>query len=172
MNTETPLIHVRPAKLADAGVLCDLLNEIIRIGGTTAFETPLTVAEFTKCFLSGPNFISCFVAEEKSGLLLGFQALERHVELPDNWGDIATYARPKPKIRGVGAALFAATKVKARESQLSAINATIRADNTSGLAYYKKMGFEDYKITEAVPLRDGTPVDRVSKRFPCANPGS
>ena len=168
MNTET-LIHVRPAKLTDAGVLCDLLNEIIRIGGTTAYEIPMTVDEFIECFLSGPNFVSCFVAEdEKSGLLLGL----RHVELPDDWVDIATYARPEPKIPGVGAALFAATKVKARELHLSAINTTIRADNTGGLAFYKKMGFEDYKITEAVPLRDGTPVDRGSKRFPCANPGS
>jgi RimJ/RimL family protein N-acetyltransferase len=166
MDTETLLIHVRPAELADAKVLCDLLNVIIRIGGTTAFEIPLTVDEFTEYFLSGPYFISCFVAEdEKSGFLLGFQALGRHVELPDDWGDIASYARPEPKIAGVGTALFAATKVKACESALSAINATIRADNAGGLAFYKKMGFEDYKITKAVRLRDGTPVDRVSKRY-------
>jgi ribosomal protein S18 acetylase RimI-like enzyme len=164
MNTET-LIHVRPAKLTDAGVLCDLLNEIIRIGGTTAYEIPMTVDEFIECFLSGPNFVSCFVAEdEKSGLLLGFQTLERHVELPDE-GNIATYARPEPKIPGVGTALFAATRVKAYGSALSAINATIRADNAAGLAFYKKMGFEDNKITKAVPLEDGTPVDRVSKRY-------
>ena len=115
---------------------------IIRLGGTTAFETPLTVDEFTKCFLSGPNFINCFVAEDdKSGLLLGL----RHVELPDDWVDIATYARPEPKIPGVGAALFAATKVKARELQLSAINTTIRADITGGLASIRRW---DLRITK------------------------
>jgi hypothetical protein len=45
------------------------------------------------------------------------------------------------------------------------INATIRADNTGGLAYYAKMGFETYGITKDVPLLDGTPVDRINKRF-------
>jgi hypothetical protein len=46
-----------------------------------------------------------------------------------------------------------------------AINATIRADNVGGLAFYSRLGFTDHGISRAVPLRDGTPVDRVSKRF-------
>ena len=46
-----------------------------------------------------------------------------------------------------------------------AINATIRADNAGGLAFYTKQGFVDYGVTPAVPLADGTPVDRVHKRF-------
>ena len=41
-----PAIHVRTAKRADARALCALLNEIIGIGGTTAFETPPTIAAF------------------------------------------------------------------------------------------------------------------------------
>jgi len=68
-------------------------------------------------------------------------------------------------MRGVGTALFAATVVRAREVGLTAINATIRADNKGGLAFYTKMGFETYGIARGVPLRDGTPIDRVSKRY-------
>jgi hypothetical protein len=42
---------------------------------------------------------------------------------------------------------------------------TIRADNIGGLAFYSALGFEDNGIHRAVPLRDGTPIDRVSKRY-------
>jgi hypothetical protein len=46
-----------------------------------------------------------------------------------------------------------------------AVNATIRADNHSGLPYYEKMGFTTYKIVEAAPLKNGTPVDRICKKY-------
>jgi L-amino acid N-acyltransferase YncA len=67
--------------------------------------------------------------------------------------------------RGTGAALFAATRDEARRQGRRAINAAIRADNTGGLAFYGRMGFEDYQIARGVPLKDGTPVDRVRRRY-------
>jgi ribosomal protein S18 acetylase RimI-like enzyme len=45
------------------------------------------------------------------------------------------------------------------------IDATIRADNTGGLAFYSRQGFVDYDRLVGVPLEDGTPVDRLRKRF-------
>ena len=157
--------QIRAASLADVSPLTALLNKIIESGGTTALETPLSHTEFAAHFLLGPQVLSCFVAEDDaSKTLLGFQSLERHRDLPEDWGDIATFAQPTSKQRGVGTALFAATIVRARELGLVAINATIRADNRGGLAFYEKMGFTTYRVLEAVPLRDGTPVDRISKR--------
>jgi len=73
------------------------------------------------------------------------------------------------KIRGVGSALFPVTRVAAEELGLKFINATIRADNVSGLAYYAKMGFETYDRLVQIPLLDGTPVDRIKKRFRIAS---
>jgi L-amino acid N-acyltransferase YncA len=157
---------VRPARPEDAPALCKLLNEIIRIGGTTAHETPFEVAGFAEQFLHGPGCLGCLLAEEAAGgPPLGFQALERHGGLPEGWADIATFARPEPKVPGVGRALFAATVERARALGLMAINAMIRADNAGGLAYYARMGFEQYAVARAVPLADGTPVDRLSKRY-------
>ena len=40
-----------------------------------------------------------------------------------------------------------------------------RADNTPGLGYYGKMGIKEVDRLIAVPLSDGTPVDRVIRRF-------
>jgi hypothetical protein len=38
-------------------------------------------------------------------------------------------------------------------------------DNRVGLAFYEKMGFRTYETLRRVPLRDGTPVDRILKRY-------
>ena len=48
---------------------------------------------------------------------------------------------------------------------LTSINACIRADNVGGLAFYSKQGFQDHSVDKDVPLKDGTRVDRVNKRF-------
>ncbi|MDR7146271.1 L-amino acid N-acyltransferase YncA [Rhizobium sp. BE258] len=157
-------ISIRKAIADDAGELTGLLNEIIAAGGTTAIEVALSPAEFREWFIDGPSVFACHVAETDNGLA-GFQEISRYGDLPDGWADIGTFSRKHPKIPGVGTALFAATLAAARSLDMEFINATIRADNTGGLAYYAKMGFETYGITKDAPLLDGTPVDRINKRF-------
>lgn len=155
---------IRPVAAADAAELAELLNAIIARGGTTAWETPFTPDHLRDAYLIGPTVHCCFVADG-DGVLLGFQTLGTQGFLPPEIGDIATFARVGGTQAGVGTALFAATKARARELGLAAINATIRADNTGGLAFYSRMGFIDHEVVPAVPLKDGTPVDRIRKRF-------
>jgi L-amino acid N-acyltransferase YncA len=157
-------MHIRKAGPADAEEQCGLLNELIRAGGTTALETPLSATEFADWFIDGEFALVCHVAEHDQSLV-GFQSLSLYGDPPKGYADIATFARMNSKIRGVGGALFPATKAAAEELGLDFINATIRADNVSGLAYYTKMGFETYDRLVQVPLLDGTPVDRIKKRF-------
>ena len=158
-------IFVRPATHDDAHALSELLNGIIAVGGSTAIEKSLSSAEFQDYFLQGEEFLNCFVAVDEDGNAAGFQYLGRKQKLANNWADIATFARLNSKIRGVGSALFKATHAWAKANEFIAINATIRADNVSGLAYYQKIGFRDYAVTKDVALQDGTLVDRVSKRI-------
>jgi L-amino acid N-acyltransferase YncA len=159
-------IEVRDAARGDAPELADLLNAIIAQGGTTALEDPFTPERLAETYLAGPTVHCCFVAvDRESGRLEGFQTLGRYPGLAEDIGDIGTFARIDGKQRGVGSALFAATRERARRLGLSAINATIRADNLGGLAFYEKQGFEDHSVTPAAPLKDGRPVDRVNKRF-------
>ena len=166
MSASETKIRIRPAMASDAAPLCAILNAIIEIGGTTAFEIPLNAERFGDYFLDGDGFLACLVAEDlASGAPLGFQSLSRDPDLPENWADIATFAQRAPRIPGVGTALFAQTRIEARALALTAINAVIRADNRGGLAYYDRMGFTTYRIAEAIPLRDGTPVDRIFKRY-------
>ncbi|NZD63707.1 GNAT family N-acetyltransferase [Rhizobium sp. WYCCWR 11290] len=157
-------MHIRRAVSADAEELSSLLNEIIIAGGTTALETPLSAAEFADWFIDGEFPLACHVAEHDRSLV-GFQSLSLYGDPPKGVADIATFARLNPRTPGVGSALFPATRAAAEELGLEFINATIRADNVSGLGYYTKMGFETYDRLVQVPLQDGTPVDRIKKRF-------
>ncbi len=159
-------IEIRPAKREDAPALAELLNAIIARGGTTALEQPYRADRLADAYLVGRDVICCFVAVDmETGTPEGFQTLGRLPSLPDGWGDIGAFARVGGTQRGIGTALFAATREEARGRGLQGINATIRADNTGGLAFYGRMGFEDHDISRGVPLRDGTPVDRVNKRY-------
>lgn len=158
-------LSVRQATAEDAVPLCRILNDIIAIGGTTALESPLSVVELNDHYISGPDCFVCFLAETPRGEALGFQTLVASTELPKGWADIGTFTKRVPRVPGVGTQLFEYTKSAARALGLSAINATIRADNRGGLAYYEKMGFEPKSISRGVSLADGTPVDRISKVY-------
>ena len=159
-------IAVRRAERRDAPELADLLNVIIARGGTTALQDPYRAEDLARAYLVGPDVICCFVAvDPETETLLGFQTLGPDPALPDGWGDIGTFARVGGTQRGVGSALFAATREEACRQGLKGINATIRADNAGGLAFYGSMGFQDHAVARDVPLKDGTPVDRISKRY-------
>ena len=163
------MLTVRPVDVDDAAELAELLNEVIAAGGTTALEVPFTPEGLDEAYLTGPTVHCCFVAEDEDGELLGFQTLGRHPGLPDDVGDIATFAAVGATRRGIGSELLEATGPRAVELGIKAINATIRSDNVGGLAFYAGQGFEDHGVTEGVPLRDGTPVDRVHKRLALAS---
>ena len=160
-------VEVRPATSADALELAELLNGIIARGGTTALEEAFTPERLDETYLTGPDVLSCVVAVDPgSGRLEGFQTLIREAHLPEDIGDIGTFSRVGGTQRGIGSALFAATRDRARALGLAAMNAEIRADNLGGLAFYSKVGFQDYDVNRAIPLSDGTPVDRINKRYP------
>ncbi len=165
MSSSSAQILIRPFHPTDVDALLELLNEIVRAGATTALETPLSATDFCSYFTNSDNHLFCQVAEDDDGFLLGFQSLQRHPKLPPDWADIATYARRNPITPGVGTALFRETRRQAILAGIPVINATIRADNIGGLTYYSRMGFEDYSTEQAIPLKDGTPIDRILKKY-------
>ncbi|MEM6664351.1 MAG: GNAT family N-acetyltransferase, partial [Pseudomonadota bacterium] len=148
--------------------MTEIVNEIVRIGGTTAREVELSVDECRAHYIAGPEAICCHVAIAPAGQIIGFQAVGYHPDLPRAIGDIGTYARQTPKIPGVGRALFPATVAAAKDHGLTELNAVIRADNVSGLRYYASIGFVDREVLKAIQLLDGTSVERVMRRYALA----
>jgi len=163
------MIEVRQAVPSDAAEMVHLLNEIIRIGGTTAQQSLFDEDRMLHHYLAPPNNVACHVALEGK-TLLGFQALEWSVadqdgkfDRPADWAYIASFVKDGQQGKGIGFKLFDATKEVAVKQGVKAIDATIRADNAPGLAYYEKMGFREDSRLFQVPLRDGTKVDRIRK---------
>ena len=164
-------IEIRTAVATDGASLAELLNEIVDIGGTTAFMAPFDAETIRSTFIASELGISCVVAES-TGELLGFQTLEwsdpSYVgpePLPLDWAVISTFVRNGHGRKGIGHLLFDATVARARQAGVSVINATIRADNASGLGFYATIGFVDFMSLKDVPLADDSKVDRVRKRF-------
>ena len=156
-------LHIRKAGMLDARALAELLNEIIKIGGTTAYVHDKTADELARK-MRVPN-AAWLLAEDNAGQLLGFQWIEPHPDLPNGVADIATFVRVGGTGLGVGSALFEATRNTARDMGYRAIDAIIRADNEGGLAYYQSRGFETIKVIKDAALDDGTRVDKIWKRY-------
>lgn len=157
------MIHIRPARAFDAAAMAALLNEIIRIGGTTAMTRPVTAADL-RDWMAEPGSI-WHLAEDDGGTVLGFQWVHRHPDLPPDMADIASFVDHRQHGLGIGTRLFDATRKAARAAGFTAINATIRADNASGMTYYRARGFETWGQQTGVTLDSGLVADRVLTRY-------
>ena len=161
-------VMIRPAVPEDATSLTGVINPIIAAGGTTAHQTPFDPSRLLRHYIAPPGIVSCQVAllDDQP---VGMQSLQWPDDegdpFPDEWAIIASFVSPAAAGRGIGRALFAATANAAQAAGVQTIDATIRADNSVGLAYYSSLGFRDYDILRNIPLRDGTRVDRIRKRF-------
>lgn len=158
---------IRPVRIGDAEGMIAVINPIIRAGGTTAIEGEYSLADQRQFIRDIGPFATCLVAvDDETGGVVGFQGYDRHHALPDYIADIATFVRIGEKGRGVGSLLSEATFKAASDDGFTEMNATIRADNFEGLAYYTKIGFRDHSVMRARPLKSGKIVDRISKRRP------
>lgn len=159
------MIHVRPAMRLDTGSMASLLNEIIKIGGTTALVRPVTGDDLTEWMAVAPDSSAWHVALTESEQVVGFQWITPSDQLPPEAAEIATFVQVGQTGLGIGSALFNATAKAAGSLGYVWIRANIRADNEGGLTYYQSRGFRDYDVIEGYTLSDGTKVDKRLKRY-------
>jgi len=159
------VIHIRRAGALDTKAMAALINTIIRKGGTTAFTDEITPDMIKGWFRRAPDQSVWHVAENETGAILGFQSIEPHLQLPPEACDIATFVKVGQTGLGIGSKLFEASQKAASALGFEWINATIRADNAGGLAYYQSRGFETYAHHADQKLDNGMIVGKVSKRY-------
>lgn len=164
-------ITPRPAVASDAEAMCAVLNPIISDGSTTGHRKPFDAKRMAEHYIAPENNISCTVVT-LDGEVVGYQSIvwsdpnwQGPGYLPDRWAVIATFVRPGMQGRGIGQALWRATKDAATAANVIAVDATIRTDNVPGLAYYTGLGFWDYSSLSNFKLSDGALVDKTRKRF-------
>lgn len=152
---------VRSMTAADAPPLYEMINQIIRAGGTTAYETEFSLDGFSAEFLTAPDVMASHVALH-DGVRVGFQTLFRLPDTPNL--AIGSFTDRSGRYKGVGQALFTATEAAARRHGAAYIRATIRADNALGRRYYRGLGFKDVAVASK-PLASGRMVDRIETRL-------
>lgn len=145
--------------------MADILNEIIKVGGTTALVNPVTDHDLSEWMSRHPGKSAWHVAEDSNGKVVGYQWVEPADYLPPEAVEIATFARLGHTGLGIGSKLFDATVAAARNLGYRWINANIRTDNAGGIAYYQSRGFEDYSRIDNYALANGEIVDKVLKRY-------
>ncbi|MFN7222574.1 MAG: GNAT family N-acetyltransferase [Paracoccaceae bacterium] len=151
---------IRPATPHNGAAMAAILNQIIAIGGTTAHQIPLT-GEMISCrYIEGVDSLTCVVAEA-SGQVVGWQS----VGWDDGEAHIGTFVDPGAQAKGIGSALFAQTRALCAAKGITEIFATIRADNTHGLAYYVRLGFTDIGSEPGYALRNGEIVGRIHRKL-------
>jgi GNAT superfamily N-acetyltransferase len=141
---------VRDAVMGDALEISGFLEKLASIGKR---NIPSDVGYVRTHYIGHADKIQCAVAEDEDGTLLGLQILKMASEgnaygVDVGWGIIGTHVRPSAARRGVGKALFAATRKAAVDAGLSRIDATIGATNLEGISYYDAIGFETYKTLD------------------------
>jgi GNAT superfamily N-acetyltransferase len=158
-------IIIQTGSAVDLRQTADLINEIIAIGGTTAITKPLSREEIEGWLLGDPDRSVWHVAMDADGNVLGFQWVGPFGDLPPEACEIGTFVKAGRTGFGIGSKLFEATKLAARLLGYDWINAEIRADNVSGLAYYQSRSFEIYGRKDGLVLEDGSEVSKVLKRY-------
>ena len=142
---------VEDARPEMASDMAEILNQIIGIGGTTAYRDPFDAARIRAEFITPPLGICC-TAAVRARRIGGFQALlwadpdypGPHT-LPPDWAVIASYVAPHCQGTGIGRRLFDRTRDAARRAGVTQIDSTIRRENRGGLAYYCRLGFVTYR---------------------------
>lgn len=140
----------RTAVPTDAPSMSEMLRQLAAAGKR---KSPSDEAFVLSNYISDPEGIRCTVALDDEGGLLGFQSLKwategNRFETPTGWGIIGTHVSPYAGRQVVGSRLFEVTKGAALEAKLENIEAFIGATNDEAQAYYEKMGFRTYRVTD------------------------
>lgn len=153
-------MNIRTMIEADVPACLAIMNHTIALGGTTAKEEPFTAEGFKQYYFHDPKIIN---VAEVEGRIVGFQGV---FEQEPGLYSIGSFTDQKNPMRGVGRALAAQMIKDCRADGGHTIIAKITADNTGGLAFYSKAGFEDWSIIHKAHQRsDGTWVDQIVKRI-------
>lgn len=141
-----PRVTVRRATQADSQGILAVLQTIASEGVYSAIDEPWTV-ERERSYLESlsPREV-VHVAITDSGQIIGFQTLDLWAPTIRSMAHVCqlgTFLLPEWRGHGVGKVLFQTTLKFARDAGYSKIVIQVRASNSSGQAFYRRLGFEE-----------------------------
>ena len=162
-EAELIIRRVRRDDIGDAAGVAEVLNSVIAEGRHTALTGHWT-PEAEQAFLQSLRPRSEVFVAEMAGRIVGFQVIEPFVSYTSSMNHVAhlgTYVRADHRGRGVGQRLAEATLSFAREQGYEKVVIYVMAGNELGLAYYRKLGFEEKGVLRRQTKIDGIYHDEV-----------
>lgn len=160
----TGVVHVRKAVPDDAGGIARVMEAVVSERAHSAIDRAWT-ADQERRYLESLSGREVFhVAVEHSGLVVGCQSLELYSTVLTTMahvGQVGTFVLPSWRGRGVGPALFAATRPFAINAGYRKLVITVRASNAAALSFYRNLGFVECGRLARQVVIDGVDDDEV-----------
>ena len=148
-------ILIRKAKAQDAKEISEIWTIICSERIYTAVNKPFTVEQEEVYINSLSEREGIFLAI-KENQIIGFQSLDTWAKFTDSFshvGTIGTFIRPNWRRKKIGRKLADYVFNFARENVYEKLVIYIRANNTSAIKFYKKLGFiERGSLTKQVKI--------------------
>lgn len=157
-------IHVRRASAEDAPGIAKVLEAVVSERLHSAIDRAWTVDEQRTYLASLSSREAFHVAIDASGRIVGYQSLDLYSAVLSSMahvGQLGTFVLPDWRGRGVGRALFTATRQFARSAGYRKFVIQVRASNLAAQHFYKQRGFIECGRLVAQVLIDGQMDDEV-----------
>jgi RimJ/RimL family protein N-acetyltransferase len=155
---------IRRASPDDAEGITSVLNAVAGERIYSAIDRAWTAAE-QRTYLASLSAREAFhVAIEPSGQVVGYQSLDRYSPILSSMahvGQVGTFLLPEWRRRGVGLALFRATRGFATSTGYRKLVIQVRASNLPAQAFYERLGFVKCGRLRAQVIVDGTEDDEI-----------
>ena len=156
--------QIRRAVAADAAGIAGVMRAVVAERVHSAIDRAWTADEERRYLESLSSRETFHVAIEDSGAVVGCQSLELYSTVLTTMSHVAqvgTFVLPSWRGRGVGPALFEATRPFAVRAGYRKLVIIVRGSNASALSFYRGLGFvECGRLSEQVVI-DGVEDDEV-----------
>jgi ribosomal protein S18 acetylase RimI-like enzyme len=161
-------LKIRRASPEDATGIAAVLETIAAERIHSAIDRAWTIEEERHYLESLSPREALHVAVDAVRGTVGFQSLDLWSPLLTSMahvGQVGTFLLPERRGRGVGRQLWSATELFARDAGYRKLVIQVRASNTSALAFYLRLGFQECgRLTRQVMI-DGVEDDEVLMEF-------
>ena len=135
--------QIRRATVDDAAGIAGVMRAVVAERVHSAIDRAWTADEERRYLESLSSRETFHVAIEDSGAVVGCQSLEldRVLTTMSHVAQVGTFVLPSWRGRGVGPALFEATRPFAERAGYRKLVITVRGSNASALSFYRALGF-------------------------------
>jgi L-amino acid N-acyltransferase YncA len=154
---------IRQATADDAAGVAGVLNGVIAEREHTILDGPFSIEAERSFLASLPARSAVFVAE-RDGAVIGVQSLDLFSTVSTAMSHVATlgtWIGRGERGRGVGTRLADASFAFARAHAYRKILIQVLADNTSALAFYRRLGFADIGVARAHAMLNDSLYDEI-----------